>query len=119
MELCPECHRRLLSQASTKCNWCGHTIDDTGYQARAEQERQAYFAEIAARDALDHLRLDAGLNPFRDARQDLMLAAQIAQAKAQIRTHPVQPAASVTKPAPPPVEEPETEPGNRFQHLEF
>jgi len=38
---CPECKRRLLTQTSALCNWCGAKIDDPDYQSRAAQNRQA------------------------------------------------------------------------------
>ena len=38
---CPACSRKLLTQASALCNWCGAKIDDPEYQAQAAQARQA------------------------------------------------------------------------------
>ena len=36
---CPTCKRRLLTQTSALCNWCGAKIDNDQYQARAAQTR--------------------------------------------------------------------------------
>ncbi len=38
---CPHCHRRLLTQTSALCNWCGAKIEDEEYQAKAAQTRHA------------------------------------------------------------------------------
>ena len=38
---CPACERKLLTQTSALCNWCGARIDDPEYQARAAANRQA------------------------------------------------------------------------------
>ena len=38
---CPTCHRKLLTQTSILCNWCGAKIDDPEYLARAAEGRQA------------------------------------------------------------------------------
>ncbi len=51
MTQCPHCGKRLLSHASACCNWCGATINDAEYQAQAQAEREAYFAQAAAHDA--------------------------------------------------------------------
>ena len=37
---CPACSRKLLTQASALCNWCGARIDDPSYQERAARSRQ-------------------------------------------------------------------------------
>ena len=37
--LCPTCKRKLLTQTSPLCNWCGAQIDNPEYQARAAQGR--------------------------------------------------------------------------------
>jgi predicted amidophosphoribosyltransferase len=37
---CPTCGRKLLTQTSALCNWCGAKIDNPEYQARAAQTRQ-------------------------------------------------------------------------------
>lgn len=37
--VCPACKRRLLTQTSALCNWCGAKIDNDEYQARAAQTR--------------------------------------------------------------------------------
>ena len=36
---CPTCGRKLLTQTSPLCNWCGAQIDNPDYQARAAQHR--------------------------------------------------------------------------------
>jgi hypothetical protein len=38
---CPACKRKLLTQTSILCNWCGAKIDDPEYLARAAAQRQA------------------------------------------------------------------------------
>ena len=38
---CPACGRKLLTQTSVLCNWCGAKIDDPEYLARAAEGRQA------------------------------------------------------------------------------
>jgi len=40
-KVCPSCHRKLLTQTSILCNWCGAKIDDPEYLARAAESRQA------------------------------------------------------------------------------
>ena len=68
MEVCPYCHRRLVSHASARCNWCGHVIDDPDYQAQAAANREAFIAE----DILHNARMLAwqrnmpGMGPFGD-----------------------------------------------------
>ena len=37
--VCPTCKRRLLTQTSALCNWCGAKIDNVEYQTRAAQTR--------------------------------------------------------------------------------
>ncbi len=37
--VCPTCKRKLLTQSSPLCNWCGAQIDNPEYQARAAQSR--------------------------------------------------------------------------------
>ena len=37
--VCPACNRKLLTQTSALCNWCGAKIDNPDYQARAAQSR--------------------------------------------------------------------------------
>ena len=37
---CPACKRRLLTQTSALCNWCGAKIDNPEYQERAALGRQ-------------------------------------------------------------------------------
>jgi ribosomal protein L37AE/L43A len=50
--VCPSCGRRLLTQTSALCNWCGAKIDNPDYQARAAQTR-------AERDASERAALEA------------------------------------------------------------
>ncbi len=50
--ICPACKRRLLTQSSALCNWCGAKIDNPDYQARAAQTR-------AERDAEERAALEA------------------------------------------------------------
>ena len=38
--VCPTCKRRLLTQTSALCNWCGAKIDNPEYQTKAAQNRQ-------------------------------------------------------------------------------
>jgi hypothetical protein len=38
---CPACSRKLLTQASALCNWCGAVINDPKYQEQAAMSRQA------------------------------------------------------------------------------
>ena len=49
---CPKCKRKLLTQASVFCNWCGERIEDEEYQARAAEARQS-------RDQADKAQLEA------------------------------------------------------------
>lgn len=49
---CPACGRRLLTQTSALCNWCGAKIDNLDYQTRAAQTR-------AERDAQERAALEA------------------------------------------------------------
>lgn len=37
--VCPTCKRRLLTQTSALCNWCGAKIDNPEYQTKAAQNR--------------------------------------------------------------------------------
>lgn len=39
---CPACGRKLLTQTSALCNWCGAKIDDPEYQQRAAQTRHEW-----------------------------------------------------------------------------
>lgn len=96
---CPHCHKRLLSLASVNCNWCGQPVADADFQARAQTERDAYFAHQSDRDALSLARADAidpfsaavALDPFtsfplpsrRTNQNDLLRAELKAQAAAQ------------------------------------
>lgn len=38
---CPACSRKLLTQTSVICNWCGAKIEHPKYLERAAQSRQA------------------------------------------------------------------------------
>ena len=49
---CPTCHRKLLTQTSALCNWCGAKIDNSDYQERAAQSR-------AERDQQERAALEA------------------------------------------------------------
>ena len=40
-KVCPHCSRKLLTQTSALCNWCGAKIDDPEYQMNAAQVRQS------------------------------------------------------------------------------
>jgi len=51
MDTCPNCHRKLISHISARCNWCGHEINDPSYQAEARVQREAFFVEQAVHDA--------------------------------------------------------------------
>lgn len=46
--VCPSCGRRLLTQTSALCNWCGARIDNPDYQARAAQTRADHDAQERA-----------------------------------------------------------------------
>ena len=59
MNICPFCHRRLLSQASPCCNWCGREIPDAGFQQQAGAMREAFFWEQAMHDAASLARVDS------------------------------------------------------------
>ena len=41
IKICPSCHRKLLTQTSILCNWCGEKIDDPDFLERAAAERTA------------------------------------------------------------------------------
>lgn len=58
MELCPKCHRKLLSHASANCNWCGCKIDDPEYQQAADQSREAFFYRDRLEQAAEIARVD-------------------------------------------------------------
>jgi len=68
MNNCPHCHRRLISHISPRCNWCGKEIEDAAYQAKADTERAAFFAQQAIHDTQSLVRTEAmlttGLDPF-------------------------------------------------------
>ncbi len=80
---CPACGRKLLTQTSALCNWCGAKIDDPEYQARAAQTRQAndeaerarveaLVQEEAQFGILGRLRRRAKLHPGRKSEEDLL-----------------------------------------------
>ncbi len=50
--VCPTCQRKLLTQTSALCNWCGAKIDNLDYQARAAESR-------AERDRQERAQLEA------------------------------------------------------------
>lgn len=39
---CPACGRKLLTQTSALCNWCGAKIDNSDYQQRAAENRMQH-----------------------------------------------------------------------------
>jgi ribosomal protein L37AE/L43A len=39
---CPNCGRKLLTQTSILCNWCGAKIDDPAYLERAAETRHQH-----------------------------------------------------------------------------
>ena len=80
---CPACGRKLLTQTSALCNWCGAKIDDPEYQARAAQTRQAndeaerarvesLVKEEAQFGILGRLRRRGKVNPGRRSEEDLL-----------------------------------------------
>lgn len=56
MECCPKCGKRLLSHASSRCNWCGAVIEDPTYQAEAQRRHDDFVVQDEARMALDQAR---------------------------------------------------------------
>jgi len=46
---CPSCGRRLLTQASVLCNWCGAVIENDEYQQKAAEARLAQDAVLRER----------------------------------------------------------------------
>lgn len=68
METCPNCHRKLISHASARCNWCGQVIEDPQYQAEATANREVFLTEQALHDAqrLAWQRNIPGMGPFGD-----------------------------------------------------
>jgi len=107
MQLCPNCQRRLISQASTRCNWCGSLIEDAEYQAKATVNRESYWAQQQMHDLrmLAWQRSLAGIGPTGDpifaatfapiATQRMSMAsAQRAAIRAQQMTAQTPPAAS-------------------------
>jgi len=53
-KFCPHCGRKLLTQTSALCNWCGVKIDDEEYQEKAAQSR-------LERDQADRAAVEAAL----------------------------------------------------------
>ena len=49
VKVCPHCSRKLLTQTSALCNWCGARIDDPEYQMNAAQVRQTQDQNQKAR----------------------------------------------------------------------
>jgi predicted amidophosphoribosyltransferase len=45
---CPYCKRKLLTQTSALCNWCGKKIDDPDYQEKAALTRQQQDQHVRA-----------------------------------------------------------------------
>lgn len=50
--VCPTCKRKLLTQTSALCNWCGAKIDNPDYQQQAARSR-------AERDQQERAELEA------------------------------------------------------------
>lgn len=144
MELCPNCHRKLISHASARCNWCGHTIEDQQYQQEASANRQAFFAQQALHDAqsLAWQLSMTGSGPFGDpifgppvpfrsaaaqqsavARQAAIETAQLAAIRAmrqvQPSTLPAEPGSQATTPDTEDSQTKDSPPENRFGHLEL
>lgn len=59
MDECPHCHRKLLSKASARCNWCGEMIEDAAYQQNAQTQREAFYNHEAERDAITLARTES------------------------------------------------------------
>jgi len=53
-KFCPQCGRKLLTQTSALCNWCGVKIEDPEYQEKAAQTR-------LERDQADRAAVEAAL----------------------------------------------------------
>ena len=53
-KFCPHCGRKLLTQTSALCNWCGVKIEDPEYQEKAAQTR-------LERDVADRSAVEAAL----------------------------------------------------------
>jgi predicted amidophosphoribosyltransferase len=53
VKFCPNCGRKLLTQTSALCNWCGAKIEDDDYQERAAKTRlERDVADRAAVEAV-------------------------------------------------------------------
>jgi hypothetical protein len=50
---CPACARKLLTQTSAVCNWCGAVINDPKYQAYAAEIR--HVRDKTAREQIDSI----------------------------------------------------------------
>jgi hypothetical protein len=61
MNQCPYCHRRLISHISPRCNWCGQEINDAEYQAKADADRELFFAQQALHEAQSLMRAETML----------------------------------------------------------
>lgn len=127
MSECPHCRRRLLSQASPTCNWCGREIEDTAYQQRAAVTRDAFFVEQALHDAASLAAMEGfGMgNPLGMGTPWLSPLDPLTGLP--LRRLPPS-VSSVLPPTPPepPVQTlaqdedaPDTAPGARFRHLEL
>ena len=132
MSTCPFCHRRLLSQASSCCNWCGHEIPDANYQQRAEAKREAFFIEQALHDAVSLARIESlDVNPLLTPLDPLtnMPFPRASPSRPRPGTAPPAPAfgrSFPAGPATPPAEATAAEEtpsgdttGDRFRHLEL
>lgn len=113
MTLCPLCGRHLLSQASARCNWCGATINDAGYQAHAQTEREAYSRHTAARDAQSLAAVEALL--VLSTPRDPFTHAPIIAAQAASMVMPAQHSTTAGEP----IKNEALAAGERFRHLEL
>jgi hypothetical protein len=136
MTTCPDCGRRLLAQASVRCNWCGAEIVDPEFRARAENERDAYFAHQREHDASAIRKIESiNINvadqwnsalPYAPSvalnqRQRALRAAQRRGSTNFYARRPEEQAGTASTEAPPPADEPvaPAAPADRFGHLEF
>ena len=127
MTECPYCRRRLLSQASPTCNWCGREIEDAAYQQRATVAREAFFVEQALHDAASLAAIE-GLpvgNPWLSPLDPLTGMPMMRLPRPVPTFPPLAAPPPIVSPEPAAEEEavPETEldsePGARFRHLEL
>ena len=56
---CPHCNRRLVSQRSARCNWCGREIENADYQIQADIERVVFLQKQREHEAKGRLFLSA------------------------------------------------------------